>query len=195
MYLFFDTETTGLPLKWQALVSDTDNWPRLVQMGCLLYDAQGNLLETYDRIVRPEGFRVPIGSTRIHGISHEKAVNEGISLDLVLEDFQGLMERAEVLVAHNMSFDHAIVGAEYYRKIAKNPLDKKRQFCTMTTPEIINFCKLPSANGRGYKWPSLSDLHWKVFRAGFDNAHNAAADIEATAKCFWELKNRGIIEP
>ena len=27
MYLIFDTETTGLPKKWNAPISDTDNWP------------------------------------------------------------------------------------------------------------------------------------------------------------------------
>jgi hypothetical protein len=28
---------------------------------------------------------------------------------------------------------------------------------------------------------------------GFDNAHNAMADIEATKKCYFELLNRNII--
>ena len=32
-YLFFDTETTGLPANWQAPMSDLENWPRLVQIG------------------------------------------------------------------------------------------------------------------------------------------------------------------
>lgn len=27
----------------------------------------------------------------------------------------------------------------------------------------------------------------------FDNAHNSFADISATEKCYWELKNRGLI--
>ena len=28
MYLFFDTETTGLPKRWNAPVTDLENWPR-----------------------------------------------------------------------------------------------------------------------------------------------------------------------
>jgi hypothetical protein len=32
MYLIFDTETTGLPKKWAAPISDTDNWPRAIQI-------------------------------------------------------------------------------------------------------------------------------------------------------------------
>ena len=27
MFLFFDTETTGLPQRWNAPVTDVDNWP------------------------------------------------------------------------------------------------------------------------------------------------------------------------
>jgi hypothetical protein len=36
MYLFFDTETTGLPKSWKAPVTDVNNWPRLVQLAFLL---------------------------------------------------------------------------------------------------------------------------------------------------------------
>ncbi|MCP4457898.1 MAG: hypothetical protein GY816_07730 [Cytophagales bacterium] len=43
------------------------------------------------------------------------------------------------------------------------------------------------------KWPSLSELHYKLFRRGFDEAHDAAADIQATAKCFWELRRIGVV--
>jgi DNA polymerase III subunit epsilon len=45
----------------------------------------------------------------------------------------------------------------------------------------------------GFKWPKLSELHYKLFKTNFEEAHNAAADIQATAKCFWELKRIGVI--
>jgi hypothetical protein len=44
MLLFFDTETTGLPKYWKAPVTDTENWPRMVQLAWLLYDSEGNLM-------------------------------------------------------------------------------------------------------------------------------------------------------
>ncbi|HET7116363.1 MAG TPA: hypothetical protein VFI29_07720 [Hanamia sp.] len=37
-------------------------------------------------------------------------------------------------------------------------------------------------------WPRLSELHYKLFRTGFEETHNAAVDITVTAKCFWKLK-------
>lgn len=46
MYLFFDTETTGLPKNYKAPASDSDNWPRLVQIAWSIYDAEGNSWES-----------------------------------------------------------------------------------------------------------------------------------------------------
>ncbi|RLD79235.1 MAG: 3'-5' exonuclease, partial [Bacteroidetes bacterium] len=42
-------------------------------------------------------------------------------------------------------------------------------------------------------WPNLMELHKKLFGHGFEEAHNAAADIGATANCFWKLKELGVI--
>jgi DNA polymerase III subunit epsilon len=68
-------------------------------------------------------------------------------------------------------------------------LPAKNRICTMKS--TTNFCAI---NGPyGYKWPKLSELHFKLFNTGFEEAHNAAVDINATARCFWELKRMGKI--
>ncbi len=189
MYLFFDTETTGLPRNWKAPVTDLDNWPRLVQLAYLQFDKNGNKILGGDFIIKPEGFTIPADVSRIHGISHEKAVNEGVLLKDVLQNFQSLIEESEVLVAHNMSFDEKIAGAEFLRTGMPNTIPSKQKICTMLS--TTNFCAI---NGPyGYKWPKLSELHYKLFKTGFEEAHNAAVDINATAKCFWELKRLGKI--
>ena len=189
MYLFFDTETNGLPKNWKAAVSDLNNWPRLVQLAFLYYDENGNIISNGDFIIKPEGFTIPFEVSRIHGISTEKAMEEGKPILPVLQNFQSLVKQAEVLVAHNMSFDEKIVGAEFLRAGLQNPIPKKTKICTMQS--TTDFCAI---NGPyGYKWPKLSELHYKLFQSGFDEAHNAAVDITATAKCFWELKRIGEI--
>lgn len=190
MYLFYDTETTGLPRNWKAPVSDLNNWPRLVQIAWLLYDRNGNKISGKDFIVKPEGFKIPLNASRVHGISTEKANKEGISLQTILQEFQEQISQADYLVAHNMSFDEKIVGAEFLRKNMTNSVAKKRRICTMVSS--TNFCAIDGPYG--YKWPKLSELHYKLFRTGFKEAHNAAVDITATAKCFWELKRCGIIQ-
>ena len=189
MYLFFDTETTGLPKNWKAPVTDVNNWPRLVQLAYLLYDKEGNLISGGDHIIRPEGFIIPVEASRIHGISTEKANEEGEVLLEVLHAFQELINQSECLVAHNMSFDEKIMGAEFLRNKMQNSIPAKKKICTMHG--TTDFCKI--SGPYGYKWPKLSELHYKLFKKGFDEAHNAAVDINATAKCFWELKRIGKI--
>ena len=189
MYLFFDTETTGLPKNWKAPVTDLNNWPRLVQLAYIYHDTDGNKISEGNFIIKPEGFIIPADASKIHGISTEKALQEGHSLKAVLNDFNSLIEQADYLVAHNMSFDEKIIGAELLRNGMHNSIPSKKKICTML--QTTNFCAI---NGPyGYKWPNLTELHYKLFRTGFEEAHNAAVDITATAKCFWELKRLGKI--
>ncbi|MEZ4880518.1 MAG: 3'-5' exonuclease [Chitinophagales bacterium] len=189
MYLFFDTETTGIPKNYKAPVTDVNNWPRLVQLAYLLYDNNATLVASGDFIIQPSGFIIPASATKIHGISTAKAIQEGQPLLDVLQQFNALISQANYLVAHNMAFDEKIVGAEFIRNSMTNSIDAKRKICTMQ--QTVNFCAI---NGLyGYKWPKLSELHYKLFNTGFDEAHNAAVDISATAKCFWELRRRGIL--
>lgn len=189
MYLFFDTETTGLPKNWKAPVTDLNNWPRLVQLAYLYYDNNGNKISGADFIIKPEGFTIPSATSRIHGISTERALKEGRPIASVLQDFNFLIEKASYLVAHNMSFDEKIVGSEFLRNGMKNKIPSRNKICTME--RTTNFCAIPGPYG--YKWPKLSELHYKLFRTGFEEAHNAAVDITVTAKCFWELKRLGKI--
>lgn len=189
MYLFFDTETTGLPRNWKAPVTDLNNWPRLVQLAYLYYDADGKKIMGGDVIIKPEGFTIPTDASRIHGITTERAMEEGLALRDVLHDFFGLVAEAEVLVAHNISFDEKIVGAEFLRNQMENIIPAKKKICTMQT--TTDFCAIPGPYGN--KWPKLSELHYKLFEANFEEAHNAAADINATARCFWELRRRGLV--
>ena len=189
MYLFFDTETTGLPLNWRAPVSDLSNWPRLVQLAFLQFDNSGNKISGGDFIIKPDGFTIPAGASQIHGISTEKAMQEGVNLKDVLHEFQLIIDQANVLVAHNMSFDEKIVGAEFLRVGMHNPVPAKNKICTMQS--TTDFCAISGPYGN--KWPKLSELHYKLFKTGFEEAHNAAVDINATARCFWELRKIGKI--
>jgi len=189
MYLFFDTETNGLPKNWKAPVTQLNNWPRLVQLAFLVYDDNGNETAQADFIIKPDGFSIPNELAKIHGISTERAIAEGVPIDKVLDVFLEHLSEAETVVAHNLSFDEKILGSELLRAGHQNLLLQKKRICTMESS--TNFCKIPGKYG--FKWPKLSELHIKLFGVDFEEAHNATADISATAKCFWEMKNRGLI--
>ena len=121
MFLIFDTETTGLPKSWDAPFTDSDNWPRLVQLAWQLHDVNGKLISNKNYIVKPEGFTIPYNAEKVHGISTQKANDEGIDLAFVLEEFQKDLDRTTYVVGHNVEFDNNIVGAEFFRKGNADP--------------------------------------------------------------------------
>lgn len=190
MYLFYDTETTGRPRNWKAPVTNTANWPRMVQIAWLYYDENRNLIDAQDHIIQPEGYTIPIDATRIHGISTSIAKEKGVDLKSVLDTFKKLIDKADYLIAHNISFDEKIIGAEFYRKKIDHRLFLSERFCTMK--QGTNFCKIPGKYG--YKWPTLSQLHQKAFGKDFTEQHNARGDTQACADCFFKMLDLGAVD-
>jgi DNA polymerase III epsilon subunit-like protein len=189
MYLFFDTETTGLPKSWKAPVTDFGNWPHIVQIAWAVFDDVGTRLAFHDRIIQPEGFVIPESATAIHGINTEKALKEGLLAAAVLKEFSEAVRGAACLVAHNLDFDEKMVRVELLRLGMPDELLSMRKICTMKTS--TDYCKIPGPYGN--KWPKLSELHIKLFEVDFEDQHNAASDVLCCAKCFFELKRRAII--
>jgi DNA polymerase III epsilon subunit-like protein len=189
MYLFFDTETSGLPRSHKAPVSDLANWPRIVQIAWLLIDEQGRQHQAVEAIIRPEGFTIPEAAARVHGISTERALAEGQPLPQVLHQFLAALRQADSLVAHNLAFDEKVVGAELLRCGLPNPLPRFRRHCTMVAS--TDLCALPGPYG--FKWPRLEELHHHLFGGTLSGAHDALVDVEATVRCFFALRSRGVI--
>ena len=140
-------------------------------------------------IIKPEGFVIPANATRIHGITTQRAKEEGVPLAEAIEQFQADLDVASFIVGHNIEFDKKIVGAEMIRLGKKDELEKKKSYCTMQSS--IDFCRIPGVYG--YKYPKLQELYRKLFGENFEDAHHAMSDIEATEKCFWELRERKLI--
>ena len=186
MYLIFDTETTGLPKSWAAPISDTDNWPRCIQIAWQLHDEMGNLVEHQDYLINPEGFNIPYDAERIHGISTELAQQNGIQLKEMLEKFNIALSKAKYIVGQNVGFDVNIMGCEFYRMGIDSQMSKMPilDTCTEVTASLL---KLPGGRGGKYKLPTLTELHQYLFNEPFAEAHNATADVEATTRCFLEL--------
>lgn len=186
MYLIFDTETTGLPKRFDAPISDSDNWPRCVQIAWQLHDDMGNPVEHRDFLIKPEGYNIPYDAEQIHGISTELAETEGLPLEEVLKHFNEALQKADFVVGHNIEFDINIMGAEFYRADMQTVLMEKSilDTCTEKTAE---FCQLPGGRGGRFKLPTLTELHQKLFDEEFGEAHNAVADVEATTRSFLEL--------
>lgn len=200
LYLFFDTETTGLPKDDNAPSSDTSNWPRIVQLSWIVTDKFQNIISEHNCIIQPDGWIIPSDSTSIHGISNEFAKSHGEPLEWVLCWFEEDFRLVKYVIGHNIDFDRKVVDAEFHRidwslpwDMANRkalPWDKATSICTMKSS--VDFCKIPSRYG-SYRYPKLQELHFKLFGSNFENAHDASSDVSATVKCFWELVKRGVI--
>ncbi|QXP77478.1 MULTISPECIES: DNA polymerase III subunit alpha [Winogradskyella] len=186
MYLIFDTETTGLPKRWDAPITDTDNWPRCIQIAWQLHDAMGNCIEHQDYLVKPEGFNIPYDAEKIHGISTGLAEEQGIPLSEVLEKFNIALSKTKFVVGQNVKFDLNIMGAEFVREDLANQLQELPVLDTCTE-QTASLCQIPGGRYGKFKLPTLTELHQFLFNKPFGEAHNATADVEATTRCFFEL--------
>ncbi len=191
MFLIYDTETTGLPDNFNAPLTDFDNWPRLVQISWQLHDVEGKLVEQKDFIIRPDGFTIPFKAEEQHGISTLLAQTRGVEIKKPLEEFISVVARCTHIIGHNIPFDLKIIGSELLRNGFDNPLPQKPVLDTMVLS--TEYCKFPGGRGGKYKYPKLGELHEKLFNQPFEEAHNAVADVVATARCFLELVRLGVI--
>ena len=190
MYLVFDTETTGLIGNKSAPYTDEAAWPRVVQLAWQLHDLQGVLVEQADFLIRPDGFNIPFKAESIHGISTALAQAEGVALSEALIAFNRVVAQATRLVGHNLEYDQLVLGGEYFRAGLDNPLPNVPVIDTCWE-DTATLCQLPGGRGGKFKFPKLEELYHHVFGTGFDLAHNATADVEASARVFLELAARG----
>lgn len=202
MTLFFDTETTGIAPKGANWETDYKLFPHIVQLSWKRSDQD----EVKDYIIKPEGYEIPEETTAIHGITTEKALKEGDFFENVIRLFIKDCLEADKIVGHNIYFDTSNLKANVLRHVEISgeygPFDKKwseqiihalnkdKRIDTMM--KTVKFCSIPFSNGKGNKWPTLIELHRKLFNEDFP-AHNSKHDVLATEKCFNKLVELNII--
>jgi DNA polymerase III epsilon subunit-like protein len=189
MYVFLDTETSGLPDNWSAPPSDITNWPRLVQIAWVCCDVDGQATASCEYLIKPRGFTISRRATQLHGITTNRALAEGVDLGPVLIELSAALRSAQTVVGHNLDFDLKVIQAEWIRADMKNAFARKRKCCTMKAS--TDYCRIPGPYG--FKWPKLDELHRKLLGRGFDGAHGALADTEACMRCFFRLRELGIV--
>ena len=194
--LFFDTETSGFISKKIPFDHPDQAWT--VQIGAILADKDGDLAKM-NTIIKANGRSMNPFAQKVHGISPEKADEEGVEELEVAEEFGLLLKQADMMVCHNLDFDMQYVR-QLLERNSEGLSDEARStlyldipgYCTMKDKAVIKFCGLKNKAGRP-KWPKLIELHQILFKEDFDGAHDAFADITATKRCFFALLDLGII--
>ncbi len=191
MFLLFDASTNGKPKNWKAHFTDTFSWPKLLHLSWLLYDKKGNLTEENDFLINPPSIELDLIALQKAGLTEEQLLEEGKEIKGVLEKFCASAEQAMYIFAFNLQYNENVVLAELYRNDVNHKYMQAERFCLMR--ESTYFCKIPGRDGR-YKWPSLTELHGKLYNVGYEGAGNAQKDIMAISRCFNKLLNLGQLD-
>ncbi|WP_457610541.1 DNA polymerase III subunit alpha, partial [Lutibacter sp.] len=169
-----------------APITDTDNWPRCVQIAWQLHDLYGELIEQQDFLIIPEDYNIPYDAEQIHGISTQLAQEKGEDLEKVLHYFNKALSKSKFVVGQNVKFDLNIMGCEFHRKEIQTDLNQMPVLDTCTE-KTASLCQIQGGRYGKFKLPTLTELHQHLFNTPFSEAHNATADVEATTRCFFEL--------
>jgi len=188
-YIIFDTETTGLGRSKDGVKTE----PYIVQLSWVLWDNKLKRIENIgDRIIKiPEEVEIEEGSLKVHGITKNDTQEKGVPIEIALEEFDFDLNKAKMMVAHNIDFDKRMVIGEYKRNKKFNyKLSKLPAFCTMTMG--TNLCNLKYTNRQGkekIKSPKLKELYKHLFDSGVDESklHNALVDVIVAWRCFCKM--------
>jgi len=193
--LVFDTETTGLPQRnkygKKASIYETTLWPYIIQLSYILYDTEKHkIIIDHDHIVKiPDHCELTEKSVEMHGITRNRSIREGISINEALDLFHVCVNSADMIIAHNLSFDRQIILVESIRHRRGGPFYSKSSsqfFCTMkNTVELCQIMATNTKTGETYmKFPRLSELHQHMFGEEPRNTHNSFVDILICLRCY-----------
>lgn len=190
--LVFDTETTGLPTERNPSIMETTSWPHVLQLSYILYDSETKrIIEMQDNLIKiPTGVEITPGSEAIHHITRLMCEDRGIDIRDALNKFNKTLDKADVIVGHNISFDKRLIMVECIRTNIRQRFTvngaKIAEYCTMKrSSELCQIERTNSTTGETYfKYPTLSELHNKLFGFKPNGAHNAFADILICLRCY-----------
>ena len=186
--LIFDTETTGLPLNYRGSIYDSNNWPHIVQLSYILFDCkEKKIIANINRIIKVD--TIPKSSTLIHNITEQISKEHGVNISDALKEFNIYAKQANKLVAHNINFDKKMIIVECIRNKIMSIFTKQPSlYCTMkNATEICAIEKTYKDGTKYFKYPTLSELHNKLFNSIPNGTHNAQNDIIICLRCYFYL--------
>ena len=167
----FDTETTGIPKHPDAKM---DVQPRIIEFGCLIIDHEGVEHDRLNLIIDPEEEIEPI-ITKITGLTNEDLRGKP-KFHEVLPQIAAIIGQADLLVAHNLPFDHTMLSLELDRELLR--AGGRPEF---PWPEL-NMCTVQENFLKYGKRPRLIELYRDVMGKELEQTHRALDDCRALAE-------------
>lgn len=185
--LAIDTETTDLPKFGKDNPADRADQPRIVEIACALVAEDGSVMDSFEHLIRPDGWTISEEAMSIHGITLDRCEAEGVPIGDAMAAFNALLDRALVVTAFNVTFDLKLTRGELRRLGLPDRYGEVPDFCTMWgTRKLCG--KLP--NLALACQTVLGIEHTKA-----QGAHSAAGDRDAAIKLYLDLARRGLVEP
>lgn len=188
MEFIFDVETTGLPRITDSTIPSSErykdlhgfNYARLLSISWIVLH-NGTPIEQAYYIIKPIDFYIGEESVKIHGITKEIAMRDGVDRSVVFQKLKSVLEKCDILVAHNIKFDVSIVSSELFRYNMSDILDmflRKKRICTMVKGKAFMVSK---------KNPKLGELYRYLYNEDITNAHDAQYDTLYCYKCYVKM--------
>jgi DNA polymerase-3 subunit epsilon len=195
-----DVETTGLPTF--RLPADDPSQPRIASIAAaLLQEDPAAEPVIMHRLIRPDGWVMPAELVEKlgNGLWQHVLDAEGVPIDEALEEFLGLLDRAEVLAAYGIMFDTKMLRGELRRAGRPDLFGTKPEFCVLK--EATNQCKIAPtdammATGRTWsKSAKLSEACEILLGRKHEGAHDALNDVLTTVDLYRLFAGKGLITP
>jgi DNA polymerase-3 subunit epsilon len=170
----FDLETTGVDVDTSRIVS-----------ACIaVLDEDGRVVSRWDWLADP-GIEIPEGASAVHGITTERARDEGRPAALVVAEIaqtlRVLFDSGIPVTVYNAPYDLTLLDREC-RRHGLEPLDG-------TTP-VIDPLVIDKAVDRYRKGKRTLEVTAELYEVPLDDAHDAGADAIAAGRVALALLRR-----
>jgi DNA polymerase-3 subunit epsilon len=153
-----DVETSGLSLRWH----------RLLQVGVVVVDANGAVLDRWGSLVRPRRRWFRVGPSELHGI-HRPELRRAPSQQTVLTELSSRLDGA-IFVAHNAQFDLGFLRKAAHESGINLPIPST--LCTLRLSR-----RLDPQRTQSHRLGALCER----YEVALLRPHDALADADATA--------------
>jgi DNA polymerase-3 subunit epsilon len=187
-FLVIDTETSGLPKKWDVPYHTMNNWPHVLQIAWLIFDVEGKLLKKENHYLKPTAFKITKASFKIHQLSLNFLKHRGKERNLVFKKLIGDLEKYKpLMIAHFVELDYHMVAAELHRLKIDYPIENIPLFCTLKA-------SAPYVKNPNFEYLKLNRFYKTLFNKRPEKLHDALADAQLTAEIFFHLLNNKEID-